>query len=70
MKPAASLALAILHNLSGAEIFVNADEVMLVAPAPVECGAGAKSYVIVHDKPLCVRETPREAVQIIEGNRK
>jgi hypothetical protein len=60
-------ALLILHDLTGAEIFVKPDEVVLVVPArPPMADARAQSLVVVHDTKIYVRETPSEVARKVE----
>lgn len=56
-----------LHTPSGREVFVNADEVMLIQLSDVWSAVNCHSEVTVHDKVICVREYPFEVKRFVEG---
>jgi hypothetical protein len=61
-------ALITLHTPSGREVYANGDEIMFIRPDgyglySVGCGA----LVTVHDKEVCVRESPAEVKSKVEG---
>lgn len=63
-------AFIILHAPNGDEIHVNGGEVMLITPGgPPLTTPGCKSDVLVHDKWVCVKESPREVRRLIEETR-
>lgn len=63
--PALLGALITLHQPSG-EIYVNGEEIMLVAP-PRHAASWAKAEVTVHDKTIYVLETPAEVKRLRDG---
>ena len=66
--PSALLAALItLHQPSGV-IYVNPDEIMVIQPGlSFNCSAQFKSAVTVHDRTLCVLETPAEVKRLRDG---
>ena len=66
-SPALLAALITLHQPVG-PIYVNPDEIMVIQPAiSFNCSAQFKSAVTVHDRTLCVLETPAEVKRLRDG---
>jgi len=60
-------ALITLHQPTGS-VYVNPDEIMIIQPAlSFNCSAQFKSAVTVHDRTLCVLETPAEVKRLRDG---
>lgn len=55
-----------LHTPSGREVFVNADEIMMIRDG-IGCPAMPNTEVTVHDHTICVNETPAQVKQLVEG---
>jgi len=65
--PALLAALITLHQPSGA-IYVSPEEINLIQPAAnFFCAKVFKSAVTIHDKTICVIETPAEVKRLREG---
>jgi len=61
-------ALITLHAPSGKEIFVNPDEIMIVREGgPPFDARHCKTEVVVHDREVCVRETPDTVKRLRDG---
>lgn len=59
-----------LHTPSGNEMFVNADEIMVIrSPIPYFAAKGVGAEVIAHDREISVRETPGEVKRLIEESK-
>lgn len=56
-----------LHTLSGREVYVNADEVMLIQSNAMWNVGGCLSEIMVHDKAICVVEAPTTVKKLVEG---
>lgn len=56
-----------LHTPSGREVFVNADEVMMIGASGGWNVGGCATEVLVHDKMICVVEPPFIVKKLVEG---
>lgn len=65
-----ALALLALHAPNGDEIYVKGDEVVLITPGgPPLTTSGCRTDLVVHDKWICVKETPKEVRRLVEGDK-
>lgn len=62
-------ALITLHTPLGREIYVNGGEVMLITPPTATAVRGCGAEVMVHDRVVCVWETPREVKNLVEAEK-
>lgn len=64
-------ALITLHSPSGRELFVNGDEIMVIRDETTVAfwSPGCRASVIIHDRELCVRETPTEVKAKVEASK-
>lgn len=55
----------VLHLPSGQEVYINQHEVMIVKPN-IAMHPSCKTEVLIHDVWICVRELPKEVVELLE----
>lgn len=58
-------ALITLHQPTGGVMYVNPEEIQVIAPAGIYLG---KSRVLVHDTWIAVKETPEQVKRLRDGD--
>jgi hypothetical protein len=59
-----------LHTPTGQEVYVNADEIMIIrSPIPYFTARGVGAEVVAHDREISVRETPAEVKRLVEDSK-
>lgn len=53
-------ALITLHQPDGKPVYINPDEIIVVAPAGGVFAANARSRLLVHDQWIAIQETPEQ----------